>query len=94
MKDIQYIVYVLEDVNNKSWYIGYTTDIQRRIQEHNQGIGGQYSQSQKTRWKLIYVEGYVNKLDAVKRERFLKSGSGRRFIKKQIINYLKNAIHQ
>jgi len=38
--------------------------------------------------KLIYFEAYLNQSDALGREKFLKSGSGHRFIKKQLNNYL------
>jgi len=39
-------------------------------------------------WKLIYAEAYLHKDDAMGREKFLKSGSGRKFLKKQLKNYL------
>lgn len=40
--------------------------------------------------ELIYYEAYKNKLDAKKREVFLKSGSGHRFIQKQMVNYFES----
>lgn len=81
-----YWVYVLES-NDRSWYIGYTSNLKRRIAEHKSGSGS-FTTSKKNEWRLIYCEGYLNKEDAEGRERFLKSGSGRNFIKKQIKNYL------
>jgi len=39
-------------------------------------------------WKLIYYEAYVSRKDATGREKFFKSGSGRRFLKKQLKYYL------
>lgn len=39
-------------------------------------------------WKLIYYETYLHKMDAIRREKFLKSGSGWRFLKKQLSNYM------
>jgi putative endonuclease len=73
---------------DKTWYIGYTTDLQSRIKDHNQGKN--ISTKKKKPWKLIYAELYLNKMDALGREKFLKSGSGRKFLKKQISNYLNN----
>ena len=82
-----YYVYLLENQNDKSWYIGFTTDIERRLREHNEKSGGQTTK-RKSNWKLVYFEGYLVKADALGRERFLKSGSGRRYLKKQLAHYL------
>jgi len=82
-----YYVYLLEDALEKSWYIGYTTDLNQRVKDHNDGKGGETTR-QKKFWKLIYFEGYRNEKDALGREKFLKSGSGRRFLKKQLRWYL------
>ena len=82
-----YFVYLLESAIDRSWYIGFTTDINQRVKDHNNGKGGKTT-SKKKPWKLIYFEGYRNKKDATGRERFLKSGSGRRFLRKQIPEYL------
>ncbi len=82
-----YYVYLLENQNDKSWYIGKTSDLKRRLKEHQTKSGGRTT-SLKNNWKLIYFEGYINRKDATGRERFLKSGSGRRFLKKQLRNYL------
>lgn len=79
-------VYVIESESNRKWYIGYTTDPKRRLAEHNRHKN--VSTAKEKKWKLIYCETYVNKMDALGREKFLKSGSGRRFLKKQLIHYL------
>ena len=83
-----FYVYVLENLVDKSWYIGYTGALERRVLEHNTCLGGIYTRNKVGKWKLIYCEGYLEKLDAIGREKFLKSGSGRRFVKKQLSNYL------
>ena len=80
-------VYVLEDQIDRSWYIGATSDIERRITEHLSGHGSRTT-SLKEIWSLIYCEGYLSKQDAFGREKFLKSGAGRRFLKKQLKYYL------
>lgn len=82
-----YYVYLLKCREDKSWYIGYSSDLKRRLTEHNSGYGSRTT-SIKGSWKLIYYEAYLNKDDAIGREKFLKSGSGRIFLKKQLKNYL------
>ena len=80
-------VYLLENQNDKGWYIGMTTDLRRRLKEHQSGKGGRTTKLKKN-WRLIYFEGYLNQKDATGREKFLKSGSGRKYLKKQLRNYL------
>lgn len=82
-----YWVYVLECSDDKSWYIGYTSNLNKRLKEHQSGYGSKTT-SKKMDWKLIYCEGYLDIKDAKGREVFLKSGAGRRFLKKQLVNYL------
>ena len=81
-----YWVYVLE-ASDSGWYIGFTSNLKRRITEHNSGKGARTTK-RKDDWKVIYCEGYTNKADAMGRERFLKSGAGRGFLKKQLSHYL------
>ena len=82
-----YSIYVLQSKKNDSFYIGFTTNVKRRVLEHNQNIGGEYTKD-KGEWRLIYAEAYSNKKDAIAREKFLKSGSGLRLLKKQLKNFL------
>jgi len=80
--------YLLESIRDKSWYIGYSENLKNRFRSHNKGENK--TTKNKLPWKLIYYEAYENSLDAKKRERFLKSGSGRKFLKKQLQNYIFN----
>ena len=82
-----YWIYLLESQNDKSWYIGYTSNLKQRVSDHQAGIGGKTT-GQKGNWRLIYCEGYLRKEDALGREKFLKGGSGRTYLKKQLKNYL------
>jgi putative endonuclease len=79
---LMYFVYVLQSIKDNSYYIGYTSDIQKRLWEHNFGRTG-YT-SLKRPWKLIYKEEYKTMKEAVRRERHLK--------KIKNINYLKNLL--
>lgn len=84
-----YWVYVLENQNDKSLYIGYTKNLKQRIEDHQAGQGARTT-SLKQNWKLIYCEDYLDKYDAMGREKFLKGGSGRKYLKKQLKNYFDN----
>jgi putative endonuclease len=83
-----YFVYILESKKDESLYIGYTSDLKRRLQEHQAGLS-RYTR-RKLPIKLIYYECYLNRNDAKGREIFLKSGAGWRFLKKQLKHYLKD----
>ncbi|PIR45516.1 MAG: excinuclease ABC subunit C [Candidatus Vogelbacteria bacterium CG10_big_fil_rev_8_21_14_0_10_50_13] len=82
-----FYVYLLENQDDKSWYIGYSSDLRKRLKRHQQGDGARTT-SRKKNWRLVYYESYFNQQDAKGRERFLKSGSGRRYLKKQLKHYL------
>lgn len=79
-------VYVLENRDDKSLYIGFTENLKQRLSDHNNGRGGRTTKLKKN-WQLIYFEAYINKSDALGREKFLKGGSGRKYLKKQLKHY-------
>ncbi len=83
-----YYVYLLESVKDKGWYIGYTNNLKIRFEQHSNAKVT--STKNRLPIKLIYYECYLDRIDAKKREQFLKSGSGRKFIKKQLNHYLIN----
>ncbi|MFA6047453.1 MAG: GIY-YIG nuclease family protein [Parcubacteria group bacterium] len=80
-----YYTYILESLKNSELYIGYTTDLKRRFEEHNSGI----SQSTKRYmpWKLIYYEAVLNENDAKRREKYFKTSHGRRLLKRRLKEY-------
>jgi len=83
-----FVVYFLESIKNpRQHYIGFTSNLKERIIYHNQGMVP--STKNFRPWKVIYAELYLKKEDAIGREKFLKSGSGWKFLKKQLHNYLK-----
>lgn len=73
-------VYVLRSASSGHLYTGYTEDLQQRLGQHNHGI----TKSTKNRgpWVLVYSEQYLTRAEAMRRERFLKSGKGREEIEK------------
>jgi putative endonuclease len=70
-----HLVYVLRNQNNGRHYTGYTTDLTRRLGQHNGGI----TKSTKNRghWEMLYHEEFASRAEAMKREKFLKTGKGR-----------------
>jgi len=77
-----YFVYILQSDLDDSYYIGYTSDLERRLIDHNDGRS-RYT-SKKVPWKLVYTESYNSKSEALKRERFLKKQRNREFYRKLI----------
>jgi len=82
-----FYVYVLHSGKDNGLYIGYSTDLRKRLIEHKTGIA--FATSYRGPWKLIYYEAYVETGDAKGREMFLKSGSGRKFLMKQLAHYFR-----
>ena len=83
-----YYVYLLQSLKDYSWYIGYTNNLKKRFSEHNKGTN--CSTKGKRPWKLIYYEACMNEVDAKNRERYLKSGMGRRYLKNRLKSFLQN----
>ena len=82
-----FFVYILESETTGRIYIGHTSDLERRLKEHNNPRVGKhrYTRKQKGPWRLIYFEEKKSRSEAMKRERFLKSGQGREWIHKEVI---------
>lgn len=81
-----YYVYVLYSIKDKMLYTGYTKDLNKRIKTHNEGkvVATKYRQP----LILIYWEGCLNQQDATKREKYLKTSWGKRYLKSRLTNYL------
>ena len=85
-----YYVYIVQSKVNNSFYIGYTADLVKRVQQHNSGL------SKATKpfmpYKLIFYEAFLNRTDAKNREVYLKGGYGRKTIKGLISRYLNDSL--
>ena len=79
-----YYVYFIQSMIDGSFYIGYTADMERRIQKHNSG-SSRYT-SKKLPWRIVYTESFNNKTDAIRRERFLKKQKNRDFYEQLILS--------
>ena len=74
-----FFVYVLKSVAHQRFYVGMTTDVERRIEEHNN------AKTKSTKgwkpWKLFFFEEFPTREQARQREKYLKSGYGKQWIK-------------
>lgn len=82
-----YYIYVLQSKQDQNFYTGVTENLRERLKDHNYGRVS--STKNRRPLKLVYFEGCLSKKDVTKRERYLKTAWGKRFIKNRIRNYLK-----
>ena len=81
-----FYTYVLISKKDKELYIGFTKDLKKRLDEHQKGLV--VSTAQRRPLKLIYYEACLNENDAIKREKYFKTGFGRRFLRNRIKAYI------
>ena len=81
-----YYVYVLQSLKDKQFYVGYTDDLKNRLREHNSGRI--VSTKDRKPLRLVYYEACLNQQDATKREKYLKTAWGKRYIKTRLKQYL------
>ncbi|MFZ2484599.1 MAG: GIY-YIG nuclease family protein [Minisyncoccia bacterium] len=79
-----FYVYLLESEDGHL-YTGYTSDLKKRLKEHNQGLN--FSTKRYGRWKVVYYEASLNQVDARRREKYLKTTQGGRLIKRRLKEY-------
>lgn len=77
-----FYVYLIKSDKDGKWYTGYTRDLQKRILEHNQGKN--FATKTRAPFKLIYYEAGLNEKDAKVRERYLKTGMGKKYLKNRL----------
>ena len=70
-----YFTYVLKSESTGSSYVGHTSNLEKRLVEHNNGKS--LSTSGKRPWRLVYQEKYTTRSEAALRERYFKSLKGR-----------------
>ena len=69
---MNYFVYMLKSLGKDSvTYVGYTNDLKKRINLHNNNKGAKFTKGRK--WKLIYKEKYSSKKEAISREYYIKN---------------------
>jgi len=80
-----YYVYILLSEKDNKHYIGFTSNLEKRFADHNEGKVN--STSYRRPLKLVYFEASLNKYDVIKREKYFKTGFGRRFLKNRLENF-------
>jgi putative endonuclease len=79
-------VYVLRSTADGQFYVGLTRNLRARLLAHNNGQVA--STKRRVPLELIYWEGCLNESDAAKREKYLKSAWGKRYLKNRLRRYL------
>ena len=77
-----FIVYVIQSKADGRLYKGMTSDVPTRLKEHNSSRN--FSTSPYCPWELVYTKEFSDRLEARNWEKYLKSGSGRKYLKKVI----------
>ena len=69
-----YYVYILKSLKDHKYYIGSTSDVEKRLLFHNNGF--QRSTNHRTPFILVYTEELTSKIEALRREKQIKSYKG------------------
>ena len=80
-----YYTYILRSKQDNKLYIGFTKNLEVRFEQHNKG---EVSSTKGRRpLEIIYYEACINRNDATRREKYLKTYYGRMYIKKRLKSY-------
>ena len=77
-----FVTYILKSINFPKTYVGHTVNINRRLEEHNNGKST-YSKRYKP-WIIIHAETFNSLGESVRKEKYFKSAAGRRWINKNL----------
>ena len=78
--------YIIKSKKDGHWYTGITDDLRKRLSLHNSGKAP--STKNRAPFEIIYYEACKNQNDAVAREKYLKSGMGKRYLKNRLKRFL------
>ncbi len=81
-----FYTYVLQSKKDGHWYTGYTDDLRKRFRLHNENQV--LSTKGRGPFTIIYYEACQNRQDAIAREKYLKSGMGKRYLKNRLKRFL------
>ena len=86
-----YYVYVIAARKNLkiTTYVGYTNNLKKRLNLHNKGKGAKFTRGR--HWKIIYVEKYSTKSEAISREYYIKRNRKFRNLIKKNFNEKKSS---
>ncbi|OHC05214.1 MAG: excinuclease ABC subunit C [Planctomycetes bacterium RIFCSPLOWO2_12_FULL_50_35] len=81
-----FYTYIIQSTKDKRFYTGSTGDLRKRLNEHN--TGKVFSTKNRGPFELIYYEACLNEQDARAREKYLKTGMGKRYLKNRLKRFL------
>lgn len=87
-----YYAYVLFSHRDRKLYIGYTSDLEKRLEAHNEGLN--VSIRSRRPLQLIYFEGHIRQTDALRRELYFKTTSGERTLRIMLKDVLEGLGYQ
>jgi putative endonuclease len=82
VRPIWFYTYVLKSLKDNNFYTGVTTNLKERFKEHNKGLVS--STKYRRPLQLIYYEACLDKNDAHRREKYLKTGMGKKYLKNRL----------
>ena len=80
-------VYILRSKKDGRWYSGCTGDLRKRLREHNSGAFESWTKGRGP-FEIIYYEAYRNVKDAFTREKQIKSGPGKEYVRRRLKRFL------
>lgn len=85
-----FYTYVLISQKDHKFYIGFTTHLDKRVNQHNNG----QNQSTKSRrpFKLFYFEAHLSKQDALRREKYFKTSKGKSSLRQMLRHSLETTL--
>jgi len=87
----EHYVYVLLSLTDGMLYVGYTSNLERRISEHHRD--NSKSTSSRRPLRLIFYECYLSKADAMRREEYFKTSAGKRVLRLMLKESLSAALN-
>ncbi len=79
---MKHFVYVLYSSESERFYVGMSSNVRRRLKQHNSGLVK--STKAFKPWEIQYTEKFDTRVEARKREKYLKSAAGRRWRKQNL----------
>ncbi|MDO8570512.1 MAG: GIY-YIG nuclease family protein [Candidatus Daviesbacteria bacterium] len=76
---LQFCIYVLLSKKDNKFYIGYTSNLKQRLTSHFNGESA--ATAPRRPFDLIFCEYFLSKSDALRREKYLKTTSGKKGLK-------------
>lgn len=80
-------VYIIRSKKDGRWYSGCTGDLRKRLKEHNEGKFESWTKGRGP-FEVIYYEAYRSLKDAFVREKQIKSGPGKEYMKRRLKRFL------